>query len=146
MNVYHPADKTTILSKDTFGYEPVQHLAKQLFSLAEKSVFIQIATPLDPRGYLDLYGEDPEQEYELRSDSNGFRYHTLACYFDHISFILEEDIDCILTPEEEGIRLQIINEGAEDPIIEKHIHKREDLINAVSGFLTAYRSQEDEEI
>ena len=146
MNAYHPEDKTEILSKDTFGYEPVQYLAKQLFGLAERSVFTQIATPLDPRGYLDLYGEDPEQEYELQISGNGFRYHALACYFDHISFILEGDIDCILTPEEEGIRLQIINEGAEDPIIEKHIHKREDLINAISGFLSAYRSQEAEEL
>ena len=145
MNAYHPEDKTEILSKDTFGYEPVQYLAKQLFALAERSVFTQIATPLDPRGYLDLYGEDPEQEYELQISGNGFRYHALACYFDHISFILEGDIDCILTPEEEGIRLQIIDEGAEDPIIEKHIHKREDLINAISGFLSAYRSQEAEE-
>ena len=82
---------------------------------------------------------------KLEKDGNGFSYHALACYFDHISFILEGDIDCILTPEEEGIKLQIIDEGAEDPIIEKHIHKREDLINAVSGFLSAYRGQEAEE-
>ncbi len=145
MNAYHPSDTASELSKDTFGYEPVQYLAKQLFGLAERSLFTQVATPLDPRGYLDLYGEDPEQEYQLQADSLEFRYHALACYFDHISFILEGDIDCILTPEQEGIRLQIIDEGAEDPLIEKYIHTREDLIKVISGFMSAYRSQEAEE-
>lgn len=145
MNAYHPTDTATELSKDTFGYEPVQYLAKQLFGLAERSVFTQIATPLDPRGYLDLYGEDPEQEHELGTDRQGFRYHTLACYFDHISFILEGDIDCILTPEQEGILLQIVDEGAENPLVEKHIHTRDDLINVIANYLSIAEKEEAEE-
>lgn len=144
MNAYHPSDKTSKLSKDTYGYEPVQYLAKQLFSLEERSIFTQIATPLDPRGYLDLYGEDPDEEHELQIGNRGFRYHALACFFDHISFILDGDIDCILTPEKQGIRLQIIDEDSEDPLIEKHIHTQDDLINAISGFQAASSTQEAE--
>ena len=144
MDAYHPTDKPTALSKDDYGYEPVQHLAKQLFDLPRRCTFIQVATPLDPRGYLDLYGEDPDEEYQLQNGDRSFRYHTLACFFDHISFIIEGDIDCILTPEQEGIRLQIIDEGAENPIIEKHIHTREDLIKAIAGFQSISSTAEDE--
>ena len=144
--IFHLDKSPQIISHTDKNYEAIPYLARSLFGLPEKCIFTQIAMPLDPRGYLDLYGEDPEQVYKLEKDGNGFSYHALACYFDHISFILEGDIDCILTPEEEGIKLQILDEGAEDPIIEKHIHKREDLINAVSGFLSAYRGQETEEI
>lgn len=145
MDVYHPTDRLKAISTDDFGYEPVQHLAKQLFDLPSRCTFTQVATPLDPRGYLDLYGDDPDEVYQLQNGDRKFRYRTLACFFDHISFILEGDIDCILTPEQEGIRLQLIDEGAEDPIIEKRIHTREDFINAVTSFKAISNSAEDVE-
>ena len=147
MEAYHPSSDTISISKDTFGYEPVQHLAKQLFSLPERCEFIQISTPLDPRGYLDLYGEDPEKEYQLGDEKKSFTYHALACFFDHISFIIDEDIDCILTPKENGIQLIIISEGDAESSIEKLIKTQDDLIAAVSAFISASKSgkEADEE-
>ena len=126
-------------------YGSMDSLAKQLFNLSEDSIFTRIPSPADPRGYLDLYGEDPDEEYQLQNEDKIFRYHTLACFFDHISFILEGDIDCILTPEQAGIKLQFIDEGAEEPLIEKYIHTREDLINAVAGLQAISNDTEAEE-
>ena len=48
-------------------------------------------------------------------------------------------------PQDNGYLLQIIDEDAEDSIIEKHIKTREDLINVISGFQTVSSSQEDDE-
>ncbi len=143
MEAYHPSSDTISISKDTFGYEPVQYLAKQIFGLPERCEFIQISTPLDPRGYLDLYGEDPEKEYQLGSDEKSFTYHALACFFDHISFILDDDVDCILTPKEEGIQLMIISDEESAPEIETLIRTQSDLINAVSDFLSASKNDKE---
>ena len=142
MEVYHPTNVTAI-SKDNYGgFEPVQHLAKQLFGL-DNPTYIQIATLLDPRGYIDLYGEAPDKEYELQSDDGrGFKYHALACFFDHISIILENDVDCILTPGLDGIKLQIIDEESEKPLIENSVYSREDLVSAITGFLSISKNAE----
>ncbi len=142
--IFHPEEKPQILSSTDKNYEAIPYLARKLFGLPEKCIFTQIATPLDPRGYLDLYGEDPELEYELVSKNCGFKYHGLACYCDHISFILEGDIDCLLTPEQEGIRLQIVDEGAEEPLVEKHIHTRDDLITVITNYLPFAEKEEAE--
>lgn len=118
----------------------MKNIAKSLFDLKEDNSFIQISSPLDPRGYLDLYGEDPEKEYQLGDKEKSFTYHALACFFDHISFILDEDIDCILTPGEEGIKLMIISEGDAEPSTEKLIKTQDDLITAVSAFISASKN------
>ena len=143
--IFHPEEKPQILSSTDKNYEAIPYLARKLFGLPEKCIFTQIATPLDPRGYLDLYGEDPEQEYELICKNCGFKYHALACYCDHISFVLEGDIDCLLTPEEQGIRLQIVDEGTENPLVEKHIHTRDDLITVIANYLSIAEKEEAEE-
>ena len=125
----------------------MKNIAKSLFDLKEDNSFIQISSPLDPRGYLDLYGEDPEKEYQLGDEKKSFTYHALACFFDHISFIIDEDIDCILTPKENGIQLIIISEGDAESSIEKLIKTQDDLIAAVSAFISASKSgkEADEE-
>ena len=142
--IFHLNENLQVISRTDKNYEAIPYLARKLFGLPEKCIFTQIATPLDPRGYLDLYGEDPELEYELVSKNCGFKYHGLACYCDHISFILEGDIDCLLTPEQEGIRLQIVDEGAEEPLVEKHIHTRDDLITVITNYLPFAEKEEAE--
>ena len=121
----------------------MKNIAKSLFDLKGSNSFIQISSPLDPRGYLDLYGEDPEKEYQLSDEKESFTYHALACFFDHISFILDEDIDCILTAGEEGIQLMIISEGDTEPSTENLIKTQDDLINAVSAFISASKSDKE---
>ena len=143
--IFHLDKSPQIISHTDKNYEAIPYLARSLFGLPEKCIFTQIAMPLDPRGYLDLYGEDPEQVYKLEKDGNGFSYHALACYFDHISFSLEDDIECNLIPEGKGIRLQIVDEGAEDSFIEKHIHTRDDLINVITNYLPIAEKEEAEE-
>lgn len=143
--IFHLDGNSQILGSTDKNYEAIPYLATKLFGLPEKCIFTQVATPDDPRGYLDLYGEDPELEYDLGNDSQGFRYHALACYFDHISFSLEDDIECNLIPEGKGIRLQIVDEGAEDSFIEKHIHTRDDLINVITNYLPIAEKEEAEE-
>ena len=118
----------------------MKNIAKSLFDLKGSNSFIHISSPLDPRGYLDLYGEDPEKEYQLGDEEKSFTYHALACFFDHISFIIDEDIDCILTPREEGITLMIISDEESASGIETLIRTQGDLLNAVSDFISASRN------
>lgn len=123
----------------------MQNTARMLFDIADDCFFIQIPTPLDPRGYCELFGEDPETRYQLEEGSSGTTYHALYCYDNHISFALDGDISCNLIPEDGGYLLQIINEDAEDSLIEKHIQTRVDLLNAISGFQSVSISPEAEE-
>lgn len=123
----------------------MQDAARMLFDIAEEHLFIQIPTPLDQRGYCELFGEDPETRYQLKEGKDEITYYSLYFYYDHISFSLDGDINCNLMPQDNGYLLQIIDEDAEDSIIEKHIKTREDLINAISGFQTVSSSQEDDE-
>ena len=138
---YHPGNDKA-LSQDSFGYEPIQYFAKQLFDLPYRCVFTQLASPLDPRGYVDLYGEDTETRYEFSDGQTTITYHALACFFDHISFILEGDIDCILTPKIDGVELVIVNEDSPEEITEKKIKTRSDLVKAISGYLSLHENKE----
>lgn len=123
----------------------MQKTARRLFDIPEEYSFIQIPTSFDRNGYSDLLGEDPETRYQLKEGECEIAYHALYCYTDHITFSLDGDISCNLIPQEDGYLLQIIDEGAEESIIEKHINTREDLINAISGFQSVSRTQEADE-
>ena len=138
---YHPGNDKA-LSHDSFGYEPIQYFAKQLFDLPYRCIFTQLASPMDPRGYVDLYGEDTETRYEFSDGQTTITYHALACFFDHISFILEGDIDCILTPKIDGVELIIVNEDNPEEITEKKIKTRSDLVKAISGYLSLHENKE----
>ena len=50
-----------------------------------------------------------------------------------------------MIPEGKVIRLQIVDEGAEDSFIEKHIHTRDDLINVITNYLPIAEKEEAEE-
>lgn len=123
----------------------MQDTARRLFDIAGEHSFIQIPTPLDEEGYCDLFGEDPETIYQLKAEKHDITYHALYCYSDHISFSLNGEINCNLIPQGTGYLLQIIDEDAEDSLIEKHINTRDDLINAISGFQSVSSSQEADE-
>lgn len=126
----------------------MQDTARRLFDIAEEHFFIHIPTPLDKKGYCDLFGEDPETIYQLKAGEHDISYHALYCYDDHISFSLDGEINCNLIPQGTGYLLQIINEDnedAKDSFIEKHINTRDDLINAISGFQSVSSSQEADE-
>lgn len=140
--VFHPGSQQNPINKSTVNHEVVQYFTKQLFDLSYRCVFTQLASPLDPRGYVDLYGEDTETRYEFSDGQTTITYHALACFFDHISFILEGDIDCILTPKIDGVELVIINEDNPEVITEKKIKTRSDLVKAISGYLSLHENKE----
>ena len=123
----------------------MQDIARRFFDISEEHSFIHIPTPLDDRGYCDLFGEEPETRYQLKDGECEITYHALYCYTDHITFSLDGDINCNLIPEKQGYLLQIIDEDSEDVLIEKHINTKEDLINAISGFQSVSISPEAEE-
>lgn len=123
----------------------IQDTARRLFDITAEHAFIHIPTPLDERGYCDLLGEDPETTYQLGDGEAEIPYHALYCYSDHISFSLDGDISCNVVPQDKGYLLQIIDEDAEDTLVEKHINTREDLFNAISGFQSVSISPEAEE-
>lgn len=125
----------------------MQDTARRLFGITAEHAFIHIPTPLDERGYCDLLGEDPETIYQLKAGEDDISYHALYCYDDHISFSLNDDINCNVIPQDKGYLLQIIDEDeeAKETFIEKHINTREDLFNAISGYQSASISPEAEE-
>ncbi len=123
----------------------MQNTVRELFDITEERSFIQVPSALDERGYCSLFGEDPETKYQLKHGRGEIIYHALFCYSDHISFSLDGAVSCNLIPQKDGYLLQIIDEGAEEPLIEKHINTKEDLVNAISGFQSVSRSQEADE-
>ena len=140
--VFHPEKHQAPINSSVINYEAIQYFAKQLFDLPLRCIFTQLASPLDPRGYVDLYGEDPETRYVFGDGQKTITYHALACFFDHISFILDGDIDCILTPNVDGVELVIINEDEPEEIIEKKIKTRSDLVKAISSYLSLHENKE----
>lgn len=125
----------------------MQDTARSFFDITGEHSFIHVPTPLDKRGYCDLFGEDPETNYQLKEGECEITYHALYCYDDHISFSLGGDISCNVIPQGEGYLLQIIDadEDAKAHLIEKHINTRKDLFNAISGFQSVSISPEAEE-
>lgn len=115
------------------GYMDI--LAEQLFNLPVKSSFTKFPSPADQRGYLELYGEDPETEYRLDDDENSPVYQALSCFLDHISFILNGTFDCVITPDKSGIKLLIINSDDDSIIRDQIIKSREDLLGAVRSVI-----------
>lgn len=99
----------SILKTDPVANDPIQLLSKKLFGLPEDSVFIQIPCTEDPRCYVDLYGNDLDKEYELTWKQNTIRYATLVCFYSHITFRTSPNLECVITPEEEGLHIRIFD-------------------------------------
>lgn len=67
-----------------FGPDLSSNLACTLLGI-KKASFLRVSSDKDPRGFVELYEVQPERIFTL---ANNIRYKSLACYYDHFSFIL----------------------------------------------------------
>lgn len=120
-------DKQAAYGKADAGFEPIHVFAGRLLGVPEEAVFQEIPCDEDPRGYILVYGNDPEESYIAIHDSFSFEYTCLACYFDYLSFIIQDTLDCTVTPEGPGFRVVIFKPGSDEVISET-------LVESVSAF------------
>lgn len=96
-----------------------QLFARKLFKLPDNASFIEFPCEDDPRGYVELYGSDPDEIHKLENGEHVILYNQLACFFDHLSFIVPSTgAECIVLPEEEGIHIHILDSITNEPIAE----------------------------
>lgn len=79
-----------------FGPDLTSNLACVLLNI-KKASFLRVSSDKDPRGFVELYEGQPERIFTL---VNNIRYKSLACYYDHFSFILPDllpDLHAVVT-------------------------------------------------
>ena len=100
-------------------YEPLQVFAGKIFRLPMPMAYTQVPTEDDPRGYVDLYGGDPETVYEISGNEGELiHYRALTCFYSHISIILETaggDLSVSVVPDQRGIEICIDREDGSNP-------------------------------
>lgn len=119
---------------DIIANDPIQLLTKKLFMLHDASLFTQIVSSLDPRGYVDLYGSDFEKEYKLQDGKYSFKYKTLTCFFDHISFI-SGHLDCILFPDQTGINITLCDTNTDQILVTEKFNNCDQFIKLLSSLI-----------
>lgn len=99
-----------VLSDDwEFGPDMTSNLARRLFHL-EKADFVVFPNPDDPRGFVELYGGNPDTEYSLEtSDGRHVSYRSLAAFFTHLSFIADKRYAVTITPQTEDLTMLVMD-------------------------------------
>ena len=110
--IYRPDEYMRFQETDVLGNDPMQQLALNLFS-RRKIIFYKqtCGYDTDPRGYVDVYGEDPAQKITFDKDHN-IKFQMLAVFFDHISVQLPSLCSMTITPESDGLHISVFTQSS----------------------------------
>ena len=91
----------------------MKELALTLFGIKDTSTY-KMDCPFeeDPRGYVEVIGDDPFTPFSFKRDGKEIQYRNLTLFSDHISFIAGEQ-EVVLMPDDESVVIYTVDSAAD---------------------------------
>lgn len=92
--------------KEPEGYMATEMLARNLFLLPPDAVFADCLSEEEFTGFIRVL-QDPEEIRTITQGEYVLHYKTLACHVWHLSFIVPEYFDVIITPDGWNLNIEL---------------------------------------
>lgn len=79
-----------------------KELAQKIFYLPDTSNFMIVDTDNDPRGFIEVYGENIEDVHVLPGSYGDLNYRFLSCFWDYLSVEFVGYFTLSITAEDSG--------------------------------------------
>ena len=119
----------------------MKELALTLFGIKDTSTY-RMDCPFeeDPRGYVEVIGDDPFTPFSFKRDGKEIQYRNLTLFSDHISFIAGEQ-EVVLMPDDESIVIYTVDSVADALISEERLPNPLLLADHLISILTQNREE-----
>lgn len=119
----------------------MKELALTLFGIKDTSTY-RMDCPFeeDPRGYVEVIGDDPFTPFSFKRDGKEIQYRNLTLFSDHISFIAGEQ-EVVLMPDDESIVIYTVDSAADALISEERLPNPLLLADHLISILTQNREE-----
>lgn len=119
----------------------MKELALTLFGIKDTSTY-KMDCPFeeDPRGYVEVIGDDPFTPFSFKRDGKEIQYRNLTLFSDHISFIAGEQ-EVVLIPDDESIVIYTVDSAADALISEERLPNPLLLADHLISILTQNREE-----
>lgn len=87
----------------------IEVLTRNLFFLPEDK-WTQVVTSMDPRGYVDVYGEDIGAIHPIAEGSD-ISFRALTLFWDYITVEIVGHFDLVITPKEKGLEILVYSQN-----------------------------------
>ena len=119
----------------------MKELALTLFGIKDTSTY-RMDCPFeeDPRGYVEVIGDDPFTPFSFKRDGKDIQYRNLTLFSDHISFIAGEQ-EVVLMPDDESVVIYTVDSAADALISEERLPNPLLLADHLISILTQNREE-----
>ena len=119
----------------------MKELALTLFGIKDTSTY-KMDCPFeeDPRGYVEVIGDDPFTPFSFKRDGKDIQYRNLTLFSDHISFIAGEQ-EVVLMPDDESVVIYTVDSAADALISEERLPNPLLLADHLISILTQNREE-----
>lgn len=119
----------------------MKELALTLFGIKDTSTY-RMDCPFeeDPRGYVEVIGDDPFTPFSFKRDGKEIQYRNLTLFSDHISFIAGEQ-EVVLMPDDESVVIYTVDSAADALISEECLPNPLLLADHLISILTQNREE-----
>lgn len=119
----------------------MKELALTLFGIKDTSTY-KMDCPFeeDPRGYVEVIGDDPFTPFSFKRDGKEIQYRNLTLFSDHISFIAGEQ-EVVLMLDDESIVIYTVDSAADALISEERLPNPLLLADHLISILTQNREE-----
>lgn len=119
----------------------MKELALTLFGIKDTSTY-RMDCPFeeDPRGYVEVIGDDPFTPFSFKRDGKEIQYRNLTLFSDHISFIAGEQ-EVVLMPDDESVVIYTVDSAADALISEERLPNPLLLADHLISILTQNREE-----
>lgn len=101
----------------------INSLVKRLFNFSDPVSFKEVPTDEDPRGYIEVYGDELDGIHSITGAYGEVFFRALSTYWDHFTVEINNKYLLEVYPERIGLRVDVFPLSGERECISKSLHK-----------------------